>query len=451
MSEQDNGQIATLQQPMTDNREDWKIYWEAKGQPWRTEPEIDSERRKYLTMRRSAVADTENEVYPFKDVRLSRADIEWLSVSQDRQKLLNENRRAGKGMDLRGAILDHLDLSSLPLEDVDLSHAHVEGSDLKYVHLERANLFNTHLERACLLGAYLREATLVMANLHGVELRWGRLQNANLAHAHLKGSNLMEVHLENSILNLAHLEDTNLWMAHLEGADLMGAHLEKAYLREAHFAGAKLYDTILIDDKHIGPVLVDIQWGDTNLTVVDWSDVRILGDEYLAEQEPLAKQPKNRPAMPGSYRETVRAYRQLSVVLHNQGLNEDAARFAYRAQLVQRKLYWRQRQFGQYLLSLFLDLLSGYGYKPIRSFIAYLIVIAAFAVTYFLIGQTVGPALSPLSAFVFSMTSFHGRGFFPGGIGLDDPMTVVAAFEAFIGLLIEVTFIATLTQRLFGK
>jgi len=47
--------------------------------------------------------------------------------------------------------------------------------------------------------------------------------------------------------------------------------------------------------------------------------------------------------------------------------------------------------------------------------------------------------------------SFLGRGFFPGGIGLDDPLTVVAAFEAFIGLLIEVTFIATLTQRLFGK
>lgn len=118
---------------------------------------------------------------------------------------------------------------------------------------------------------------------------------------------------------------------------------------------------------------------------------------------------------------------------------------------MQRKVFWFQRKLGQYLFSLFLDLLSGYGYRPGRSFIAYLIVIAAFAITYFIIGQTVGPVLSPLGAFVFSMTSFHGRGFFPGGIGLDDPLTVVAAFEAFIGLLIEVTFIATLTQRLFGK
>ncbi len=105
----------------------------------------------------------------------------------------------------------------------------------------------------------------------------------------------------------------------------------------------------------------------------------------------------------------------------------------------------------QYLFSLFLDLLAGYGYKAWRSVVAYILVITSFAITYFMIGQKVGPVLTPLGSFVFSMTSFHGRGFFPGGIGLDDPLTVLAAFEAFVGLIIEVTFIATLTQRLFGK
>ncbi len=50
------------------------------------------------------------------------------------------------------------------------------------------------------------------------------------------------------------------------------------------------------------------------------------------------------------------------------------------------------------------------------------------------------------------MTSFHGRGFSPGeSIGLSNPLTVFAAIEAFVGLLIEVTFIAKLTQRLFAK
>jgi len=63
----------------------------------------------------------------------------------------------------------------------------------------------------------------------------------------------------------------------------------------------------------------------------------------------------------------------------------------------------------------------------------------------------VGPPFSPLGALVFSVTSFHGRGFFPGGIKLDDPITVLAALEAVVGLTIEISFIATFTQRFFGK
>ena len=39
-----------------------------------------------------------------------------------------------------------------------------------------------------------------------------------------------------------------------------------------------------------------------------------------------------------------------------------------------------------------------------------------------------------LGSVVLSMTSFHGRGFFPGGIGLDDPLTMLAAIEAFVDL-----------------
>ena len=109
------------------------------------------------------------------------------------------------------------------------------------------------------------------------------------------------------------------------------------------------------------------------------------------------------------------------------------------------------RTFSSWLFSWFLFLLAGYGYRPSRSFLAYFLVITGFATAYYFLGHTVGPALSPLEAFVFSMTSFHGRGFFPGGIKLDDPLTVLAAIEALVGLIIEVTFIATLTRRFFGQ
>ncbi len=54
-------------------------------------------------------------------------------------------------------------------------------------------------------------------------------------------------------------------------------------------------------------------------------------------------------------------------------------------------------------------------------------------------------------ALVLSISSFHGRGFFTSGISLSDTLARLAAGEAIIGLLIEVTFIATSTQRFFGK
>ena len=40
---------------------------------------------------------------------------------------------------------------------------------------------------------------------------------------------------------------------------------------------------------------------------------------------------------------------------------------------------------------------------------------------------------------------------FPGGIALDDPLTVTAAFEALAGLIIEVSFIATFMQRFLDR
>lgn len=77
----------------------------------------------------------------------------------------------------------------------------------------------------------------------------------------------------------------------------------------------------------------------------------------------------------------------------------------------------------------------------------YLLVIGIFTVLY----HQLGAHLAWNEAVVISMTAFHGRGFFPDQFHPGDPQALVAAIEAFVGLLIEVTFIATLTQRLFGK
>ena len=81
----------------------------------------------------------------------------------------------------------------------------------------------------------------------------------------------------------------------------------------------------------------------------------------------------------------------------------------------------------------------------------YLVTIFGFALAYFAVGHLpVWP-----DAIVYSLTSFHGRGFLPSLDGqvvtLHYPLVVMAALEAIIGLLIEISFIATFTQRFFGR
>jgi hypothetical protein len=156
----------------------------------------------------------------------------------------------------------------------------------------------------------------------------------------------------------------------------------------------------------------------------------------------------------------VRAYRQLAAQLRAQGMNEVADRFLYRAQVRQRGVLLRSFRIPQYLGSWVLGVLAGYGYRPGRSLFWYLAVILGFAFAYMQATQgqlTFGLSPSQLQplpwyeALVLSISSFHGRGFFQPLQTLGDPVAVLAALEAVIGLFIEITFIATFTQRFFAR
>src|SRR6266567_1753303 len=212
-----------------------------KEQPWRSELEIEMARQEELARHLAITPDIKQGVYPFRGIKLSRADVEWLVAThenaQSSQASSDEQQQHPQGLDLRGADLRYADLHALPLARLRGSLTREEWEDA------------TEEQRA---------AAAVL----------------------LTGANLSE--------------------AHLEEADLSEAHLEKADLSEVHM------------------------------------------EEYEA---------------------AVRANRQLAVALRAQGLDEEAARFAYRAQLLQRIVLRRQGKFGQYLFSLLLDLLAGYGYR----------------------------------------------------------------------------------------
>lgn len=468
--EQDNDSSSLVQGPLTSDDERWIDYWQKQGLPWRTKPEIDQERQQFLAKRRNIRADIKKGVYPFKDVRLNRADIEWLLVTHEEGRGPVEwddtRQRTRRGLDLRGANLIGANLSSLPLARICGGLTESERVDttakqrsMAAVHLEGANLFETHLEGAFLAGAKLEAADLHRAFLEQTSLMYAHLEGANLRTARMEGTFLGFAHLNGKHMDKHELTHVRQWQHDFPGA------LAPANLRHAFFDRATNLDSINLGDEEHGFVsVVDVNWGDVNLAMVNWQKIPMLGDEYKfhhprrhshkddqnGRQNDRSKQESAEQLR--DYRRAARANRQLSIALQSQGLNEEAARFAYRALCLLRKISWKRRKYGQYFFSLFLYLLAGYGYRLVNSFLAYVMVIVGFATAYFFIGPTMHLHLSPLEAIVFSMTSFHGRGFSPSqNLTLSSPLTVLAAAEAFVGLIIEITFIATLTQRFFRR
>lgn len=477
--------IQAPQRPAPGDSDAWHAYWKAQGQTWRMEPEIDVERQKELEARRAITPDIEKGIYPFRGMKLSRADIEWLLATHENGQgpidWSDESQRRRDGLDLRGADLRRVDLQNLPLSRMrggltmrEWDRATAEQREMAAIHLEGAHLWD----------AFLDEAFLRSAHLEGADLRWIRLVVAELGEAHLEGVNLRHGRLKGAFLQHAHLEGADLRGAHLEGVKLKHAYLEgkctppnileymqqengnfpsmlsPANLQHAFFdSGTDLEFAKLGNKEHGFVPLADVHWSDANLALVKWSFLDILGDEQQARQKTQQGQKKDAATHLDGYETAVRANRQLAVALQSQGLNEQATRFAYRAQTLQKTAFrlqilqssisfkQRMQSLGAWLFSWFLFLIAGYGYKVWRSFLAYLLIIGTFMVLYLFLD----PHLAWYEALVVSMTAFHGRGFSPSTFSPGDPLSIASAVEAFVGLIIEVTFIATLTRRFFGQ
>ena len=412
--------------------EEWRQHWRSQGQPWRTEPEIDAKRQEELSKRRDIVPDFEKGIYPFKGMKLSRADVEWLlATHEDKLEPSDWEYDRYAGLDLRGADLRQVDLHGLPL-------ARLYGG-LRWEQWDAATVAQ-------------RDA----AGIH--------LEGANLREAHLEGAHLKNAHLGRANLTFVHLEYANLRDAHLEGADLSRAHLEGTRFRETNLAGADLRlayfdhatgfnNVILGDEQHGFVLLADVHWGEVNLSLVDWKLVTILGEENRIKQNSATGgKVKQSGDLLKKYHEAVRANRQLSVVLpESRTKRRGSARFAYRAQILQRKVLWKQHSFGKWLFSALLALLAGYGYRMWRILVVYLLVVLLCALAYFVLGLYYEPHLSLLEAVLTSITAFHGRVFSEPFLQPGDPQLWITAFEAIAGLIIESVFIAMLTQKFFGK
>ena len=151
MSEQDGTQ-KTIPLPPNADKKAWRLYWEEKGQPWRSEPEIDTKRQNYLIERRSIKPDIDSGMYPFKDIepKLTRADVEWLLATHENGRgpvdWNDPTQHEREGLDLRGCNSSEINLQNLPLARLqgglavrDVREATEEQRHMAAIHLEGAS------------------------------------------------------------------------------------------------------------------------------------------------------------------------------------------------------------------------------------------------------------------------------------------------------------------------
>lgn len=179
-------------------------------------------------------------------------------------RLANREETAGvplpRGLRLRGAVLDQVDLS-----------------------------------RAVLQGADLRSAQLTEAVLVGVDLMGGDLSEAVVDRADLGGANLSECQA-----NGASFEASNLKDADLSRSDLGAANLRDTYCEGANFNGVRLIDAVLggaVLPSGVGRIrdaTAAMNPGDGLATQSTDPDIAAFWEKYVAHRHPVERLVRSR-------------------------------------------------------------------------------------------------------------------------------------------------------------
>jgi uncharacterized protein YjbI with pentapeptide repeats len=375
----------------------------------------------------------------------TRGELNW--IVRERQWQTSDFDTLEQVIDLR-----HVGFASANFSDVPFPFANLSGVVISYndANFSGANFMGANLSGAFFVGDNVNfsGANLTLANLSGAFVGGDNvnISGANLALANLSGA-------------FVGGDDANF-----SGADFTGANLSGALLL-GKFSGVTMVQvrmdaaTILGSSDDPGSVqldattrLLDVAWNGAILVNVAWEQVPRLGDEADI------KAATSRKERVQALRNAARAYRGLAKALQAQGVTIPALKYRIREQQLERRAQLYSFAIGPWLFSWLLNIVSGYGDKPGRALACYLAVVGTFMAAYWAMTnqvfgfiQSQSAHLKWYEALVLSISSFHGRGFFPSMLSLGDPIALVAAAEAIIGLFIELVFIATFTQRFFAR
>jgi len=262
------------------------------------------------------------------------------------------------------------------------------------------------------------------------------LTNANLSHINLvnKGSN-EGYSLVNSDLYKANLEGAHCFKLNLSGSSLMKANFENANLHFADLRGCNL-----LGAKFKNAKLENVMW------------------DHEVIQEQQAKVASTEEEEIDLYQQSEEIYRNLRKICEEDGLFETAGNF-FQSEMKMRRKQMPKNSFKR-IISKIVEFSCGYGELPFRIILLSLIIIAFFAVTFFLAGLVSnGEVFSAftsnsryeltynfLNALYFSVVTFTTLGYgdiLPLGIS-----KFFAAIEALLGGFVLALFVVTFVKKM---
>ena len=296
----------------------------------------------------------------------------------------------------------------------------------------------------CCIISVLQKSNFTRANLQNI-----KLASANLEKAYFGGANLKNAILRGSILKGAYLrgailEDATLHKSCLQSADMIGANLQNAKLWSSNLKGAKLLRANL---KNAGfnekTILCDVNLYQCQ---IDNSTLKFADNQL----DKIVIQEKN-----NDYKKAKEVYRNLKNYFIQEGMYNISGEYYYREKLMEAKCNWKDKKYFKWISNMFLNLVAGYGERPLRVLIWWVGIILGYSfIYYFYNGIYIRMAnninsYNPkfLEALYFSIVTFTTLGF---GDFAPKPgfFQLFASFEALLGAIFMAMFIFVFARKM---
>ncbi|MBO9400884.1 pentapeptide repeat-containing protein [Shimia sp. R9_3] len=148
-------------------------------------------------------------------------------------------------IDLTGANLQAMDLTSLQFEYTSFKGASLEATNLSLIKLHESDLSCASLHLSSFSGASLELSSLRKSQLIAVDFVGANLRGTDLSGAYLKDTNLHRADLQDACLKNATLFDVNMSVVNLKGADL-----EQTYFGRTILSGCQFDELTSVIDAH---------------------------------------------------------------------------------------------------------------------------------------------------------------------------------------------------------